>query len=103
MAEIFYNLLNSQAFWVVIAIWVFICIAWTERLKPLLSRLGKLVVKPVIFDEDSNPNDIPFYPRRFLEKSSTGFRKTLQQPFSDLIRVVIGWFSNIAKLIYAND
>ena len=103
MAEIFYNLLNSQAFWVVVAIWGFICIAWTARLKPVMDRLGKLVVKPVVFETDPNPESVPFYPRKFLEKSSNGFRDTLQQPFSDLIKIVIKWFGYLANLIYSKE
>lgn len=103
MAEIFYNLLNSQAFWVVLVVWAFICIAWTSRLKLVLERLAKLVVKPVIFEVDPNPENVPFYPRKFMEKSSNGFRDTLQQPFSDLIRVVIGWFAYLGNLIYSKE
>lgn len=103
MAEIFYNLLNSQAFWVVVAVWVFICIAWTSRLKLVLERLANLIVKPVIFETDPSPENVPFYPRRFMEKSANGFRDTLQQPFSDLIKVVIGWFANLANLIYSKE
>jgi len=103
MAEIFYNLLNSQAFWVVLAVWVFICIAWVERWMPVLGRLAKLVIKPVIFREDSDPDNVPFYARSFLEDASNGFRNTLKQPFTDLIRVVAEWFRNLANLIYSKQ
>lgn len=103
MAEIFYNLLNSQAFWVVVAVWVFVCIAWTERWKPVLERLGKLVIKPVIFKNDPAPENVPFYPRSFLEDSANGFRNTLKQPFTDLIRVVSNWFRQLAGLIFNKD
>jgi len=103
MAEIFYNLLNSEAFWVVIAVWIFVCIAWTERWKPVLDRLGKLVVKPVIFKTDPNPENVPFYPRDFIEDSANGFRNTLRQPLTDLIRVVSNWFEHLANLIYSKD
>ncbi|MBE0683142.1 MAG: hypothetical protein IH589_14625 [Anaerolineales bacterium] len=103
MAEIFYNLFNSQAFWVVMAVWAFICIAWTERWKPVLERLGRLVIKPLIFKKDANPDNVPFYPRSFLEDSANGLRDTLKQPFTDLIRVVSGWFSNLANIIYSKD
>lgn len=102
MAEIFYNLLNSQAFWVVAAVWAIICIAWTERWKPVMERLGRLVIKPVIFREDPEPDKVPFYPRRFLEDAANGFRDTLKQPFTDLIKVVSRWFSNITGLIYSS-
>lgn len=104
MAEIFYNLLNSEAFWVVIAVWVFICIAWTERWKPVLDRLAKLFVMPVIFKKNDRPNsDVPFYPRSFLEDSANGFRDTLKQPFTDLIKVVSNWFSQLASLVYSKE
>lgn len=103
MAEIFYNLLNSQAFWVVVAVWIVICIAWVERWQPLVKRLGWLVMKPVIFQEDVEPESIPFYPRRFLEKVANGFRDTLKQPFTDLIRLVSEWFSKIGALIYSKE
>lgn len=103
MAEIFYNLLNSQAFWVVLAVWAFVCIAWTERWKPVLERLGKLVIKPIIFRVDPSPDNVPFYPRAFLEDSANGFRNTLRQPFTDLIGVVSNWFRQLAGLIYDKE
>lgn len=104
MAEIFYNLFNSEAFWVVIAVWVFICIAWTERWKPVLERLAKLFTMPIVFRKNDRPNsDVPFYPRSFLEDSANGFRDTLKQPFTDLIKVVSNWFSQLASLIYSKD
>lgn len=103
MAEFFYNLLNSQTFWVVVVIWAFICIAWTSRLKLVLDRLAKLVLKPVIFEADPNPDDVPFYPRKFMEKSANGFRDTLKQPFLDLIKVVVGWFAYLGDLIYSKE
>lgn len=103
MAEIFYNLLNSQAFWVVMAVWLIICIAWTERWRPVFERLGRLVIKPVIFREDPEPDNVPFYPRKFLEDAANGFRDTLKQPFTDLIKVVSRWFSNLTGLIYSKD
>lgn len=103
MAEIFYNLLNSQAFWVVMAVWAFICIAWTERWKPVLERLGRLVIKPTIFRNDSNPDNVPFYPRSFLEDSANGLRNTLKQPFTDLILIVTNWFRQLANLIYDKE
>ncbi len=103
MAEILYNLLNSQAFWIIVAIWLVICIAWTKRWRPLIGRLGLLVMKPVIFQEDPEPENIPFYPRRFLERVANGFRDTLTQPFTDIIRVVSNWFSNLSALIYSKE
>ncbi|MBI3173210.1 MAG: hypothetical protein HYZ25_05790 [Chloroflexi bacterium] len=103
MAEFFYNLLNAQAFWVVLAVCFFICIAWVERWRPLLERLGKLVVKPVIFKKDSEPNNVPFYPRSLIEDSANGFRDTLRKPFADVIVVVSNWFTKLASLIYSKD
>lgn len=103
MAETFYNLLNSQAFWVVIAAWAFVCIAWTERWKPVLGRLGKLFLKPVIFKKDPDPNNLPFYPRDFMEESASGFRDTLRKPFSDIITFLSEWFGNRTELIYSRE
>lgn len=103
MAEFFYNLLASQAFWVILAVWLFVCIAWTEKWKPVFSRLGKLIIKPVIFKEDTDPENIPFYPRSFLEDGANGFRNTLKQPFTDLISVVSNWFRQLSSLIYSKE
>lgn len=103
MNEIFYNLLNSEAFWVIVAIWVFACIAWTARWKALLERDGRLVMKPIIFKPDPNPENVPFYPRGLMEDSSIGFRDKLRQPFADIIRVVRSFVDNMKSLIYSKE
>ncbi len=101
--ENLYNLLNSTAFWVVVAVWFFICIAWTERWKPVLDRLGKLFLKPVIFREDLYPENVPFYPRKFMEDAANGFRDTLKRPFADLIKAFSGWISSLINVIHNKD
>ncbi|MBI2758036.1 MAG: hypothetical protein HYX49_05095 [Chloroflexi bacterium] len=103
IGQIIYNLLNSQVFWVLLLIWIFICIAWVERWKPLFERLGKLFLKPVIFKPALILDDIPFYPRSFMEESANGLRDTLRKPFSDIIRVFSGWVGNQYQLIYDRE
>lgn len=106
MAELIYNLLNSQAFWVVAVVWVVICIASIERWKPLIERLGRLVIMPVIFKEAPEPKDlepVPFYPRKFMEDSANGFRNMLTQPFTNIIIAVSGWLSRLGTLIYSRE
>lgn len=101
--ENLYNLLNSTAFWVIVAVWFFICIAWVERWRPVIDRLGKLFLKPVIFREDPNPENVPFYPRKLLEDVANGFRDTLKRPFADLIRAFSGWIDNIVNVMHNRD
>jgi len=103
MAEIFYNLLSSQAFWVVAVVWLFICIAWVERWRPLVERLGRLVIKPVIFKLDPEHDNVPFYPRSFLEDIANGFRDKLKEPFTAIITVVSNFFSGLASIIYSRE
>ncbi len=103
IGQIVYNLLNSQVFWVLLLVWAFICIAWVERWKPLFERLGKLFLKPVIFKPASISDDIPFYPRSFMEESANGLRDTLRKPFADIIKVFSGWISNQYRLVYDKD
>jgi len=101
--ETIYNLLSSTAFWVVIAVWFFICIAWVERWRPVVDRLGKLFLKPVIFSEDPNPENVPFYPRKFMEDTANGFRDTLKRPFADLIKAFSGWISSLINVIHNKE
>jgi len=101
MNEMLYNLLNSEAFWVIVAIWLFACIAWTSRWKAVLERIGKLVMKPIIFKQDPNPDNVPLYPRALLEDVSNGIRNTLRQPFTDLIKNLHKIASGMSALIYS--
>lgn len=103
MNEILYNLLNSEAFWIILAIWLFACIAWTERWKTLLERIGKLVMKPIIFKEDPNPDNVPLYPRALFEDVSNGLRETLRQPFTDFINWMRERGNGLKSLIYSGD
>ena len=101
--ETIYNLLSSTAFWVIVAVWFFICIVWVERWRLVLDRLGKLFLKPIIFKEDLNPENVPFYPRKFMEDSANGFRDTLKRPFADLIKAFSGWISNLINVIHSKE
>lgn len=103
MNEILYNLLNSEAFWIILAIWLFACIAWTTRWKALLERLGKLVMKPIIFKSDSTPDNVPFYPRALFEDVAKGLRTTLRQPFTDFIKWIRERVNGMKSLIYAEE
>lgn len=103
MAQLIYDLINSQYFPVAFGVWVFICVTWTERWKPVVNRMAKLVLKPIIFKPDSEPNSIPLYPRAFLEASANGFRNTLINPFVDFIGVLTSWLGQLAGLIYSKD
>ncbi len=100
LAQTVYDLLNSTAFWIILGICGFICIAWVERWKPVLSRLAKLVTKPVIFRSDPEPESVPFYPRGLLEDAALAFRDTLRRPFSDLIRLFKSWVAGIVGIVH---
>jgi hypothetical protein len=103
MNTFLYNLLNSEAFWVIAAIWIFVCVVWTERWRTLLGRIGKLVMKPIIFKTDTNPDNIPFYPRTLFEDVSNGLRDKLRQPFKDIIRVVGEFVIKMKSMIFSEE
>jgi hypothetical protein len=103
MNEMLYNLLNSEAFWVIVAIWLFACIAWTTRWKAVLERIGKLVIKPIIFKRDPNPDNVPLYPRTLFEDVSNGIRNTLRQPFTDFIKWLREKANGMKSLIYSEE
>jgi hypothetical protein len=103
LPEMLYNLLNSQAFWIIMGIWLFICIAWASRWRVVLVRLATLVPKPVIFTPDPEPNNIPFYPRKFMEDSANAFRNYLRKPFSDSLKMFSGWVKGQHRLVYSSE
>lgn len=103
MAEIIYNLVNSQWFWILLVTWILIGIAWSSRRNALAKRLKNIVEKPIIFDSDSKPNNVPFYPRTFLERVANGFRNTLIQPFEDLTKGFRKFIKSQHSMIYSND
>lgn len=103
MNEFLYNLLNSEAFWVIVAIWLFVCVVWIARWKMLLERIGKLVMKPIIFKTDSDPDNVPFYPRTLFEDVSNGLRDKLRQPFTDIIRVVREFVIKMKSMIFSEE
>jgi hypothetical protein len=100
MTETLYNLLNSQSFFILLVVWLFICISWVEKSKPVFDRLQKLALKPIIFKTDPEPANLPLYPRSFLEDSALAFRDSLRRPFAEIISVILGWISNLSKIIY---
>lgn len=85
MGEFLYDLFNSNTFWFILILWVLVCIAWKAKREKLISRLGTILSKPVIFEEDPDPDTLPFYPRRFLEKVASAFTKGLVAPLVGLI------------------
>jgi hypothetical protein len=60
-------------------------------------------MKPVIFETDPHNDNVPLYPRRFMEITATGFRNTLQRPFVDLIRVFSGSIAKLIGVIHNKD
>lgn len=85
MSALLYNLLNSALFWVLLGLWIFACIAWASRWRALFERIGKLLEKPVIFDSDENPRNVPLYPRTLFEKLARGFKDGLKQPLTSFV------------------
>ncbi len=69
MAQFLYDLYNSQYFGVIAIIWLSIDLGWIGRWQALIKRIGQLISKPWIFEEDPNPDEPSMlYPRRFLEQ-----------------------------------
>lgn len=99
--EILYNLLHTPMFWIIIALWAFILIAWTSRFKAVLDRIGKLIIKPVIFRKDPEPRNVPLYPREFMEEVAIPFRDTLRKPFAASLKGLSEWIkTNLHALIF---
>lgn len=60
--------LSSQFwFWAIVISWLIVGIIWIGRLQSLIARLFKVIIKPVIFIKDKEPDNVPFYPRTALE------------------------------------
>jgi hypothetical protein len=54
-------------FWIIVISWLIVGVIWIGRLKSLTARLFKLIIKPVVFVKDKEPNNVPYYPRTALE------------------------------------
>lgn len=73
MDVILYNLVNSEWFWIFVAVWVILGVMWTARLAVLMERLRFLVTMPPIskdapddYPQNQNPPKDFFYPRRLF-------------------------------------
>jgi hypothetical protein len=99
-----YNLLHSTIFWIVVAIWVIILIAWTARSKALMERISNLIKKPVIFRPDQYPENVPLYPRTFFEQVAAAIKDKLAEPFKKSRIGFAGWIkNNLHPLIYESQ
>ena len=95
-----FNLLNSSIFQVVAVIWFIILIIWREKWVAVLERTIKLIRKPIIFRKDSQPDNVPTYPREFFEDSANSFRYALTKPLSSVTDTLHRWLGNMMKLLY---
>lgn len=100
MGQTFYNILSSEVFWVIMGIWVVICIGWKSQWQAVLERLGKLITKPSIFKTDPKPDNVPFYPREAFEEITSAIQKTLKKPFSDFLETFSGWIRSQVRHVY---
>lgn len=70
-----YNLINSQYFGMLLITWIAVDVIWIRRWQSLLARIVKLITKPLVFEMDKEPDDLPLYPRRFLEQLAQSSRR----------------------------
>ncbi len=103
MAQLLYSILNSELFWILLAAWILIGVAWGTKREALINRLRSIVSRPVIFDHDEQPDDVPFYPRTFLERLCNAFRDTLRQPFQSLIQALRAFISRQHPMVYSAE
>jgi hypothetical protein len=69
MLQFIYDLFNSQYFGVLLLVWISIDVIWMSRWQALLIRVRKILVKPLVFQNDPEANDHSLlYPRKFLEQ-----------------------------------
>jgi MFS family permease len=69
------NIVNWQYFGIFAIIWTLTNLIWVERWTSLIKRAGKLLVKPLIFKEDTEPHEPPLYPRIPLEQLASSTRR----------------------------
>lgn len=68
------NFASVNWFWIFVIVLLLLSIVWTERFQPFVRNLIRISTKPIISVEDRNPDDVPFYPRRYLEVIAEGLR-----------------------------
>lgn len=100
MGEQLYNIVNSTTFQVVAVIWFVILVLWKEKWSGVLTRTINLIKKPTVFTKDVNPENVPTYPRAFLEEVSISFRDTLTQPLMNVTKNFHTWLSGVFGLVY---
>lgn len=100
MGEFIYNLLNSKVFQIIVIIWFIILVIWKDKWSAVLTRSINIVKKPLIFKKDPNLDNVPTYPREFLEDSAISFRNALTQPLVSTIKVLHTWLGNLVKTFY---
>lgn len=98
--QLLYNIINNSWFWPVLILWLFAALVWAERWRKVLERSGNLIPKPIIFNEDPEPDNVPLYPRRFMEQVANGLRTWLRKPLSDLLRNFGKFISQQYRLVY---
>lgn len=84
LGNLLYSWVHSVLFWVVVIMLLMVWFGWKKKRDVLLSALSGLITKPVIFEEDSDPESVRFYQRRFLEKIASGLKTHLVDPFGTL-------------------
>jgi hypothetical protein len=93
----------SPTFWIVLAIWLLAYTMRTKSQKANLERIGNLVIKPIIFKQDPNPDNVPFYPRTLFEYLSNASRNALQHPLVNLIEWLRNGANKMKSLIYSEE
>jgi len=97
-----YFVSSRQPTYILFAIWAAICLLWTSRLREMLSRIWVLIRKPVVIYRDPEPENVPFYPRAFLEDGTEGFRNSLTDPFSRSIKLFMEQIRNLTNVFNKN-
>lgn len=100
--ETLYNFLASDAFPIILVVWIFIAVFWIERWGKVLSRIISLVKEPQIFKQDHN-SDIPLYPRSFFSESANKLRDILQDPFSKISEAILNAAKYIIGIAYEKE
>ena len=91
LGELLYNFFRSPVFWVILGIWAFILIASTAKSKAMIFRISTLIMKPIIFKQDPQPQNISLYPRKFLEEMARTILEILTYFFSAVQRALSNW------------
>lgn len=61
------TIISSDWFVIVAIVWAVIAIANRDARDRVMETVGRLITKPIIFQIDSNPENVGSYPRQFLE------------------------------------